>query len=224
MAAKLRRVAAHALEAAPEDVVLAGGNATVRGTDVAIGWEDLVGKAWTARQMPPGEEPGLEEEHHFVSGGLNFPFGMHLAVVEVDPSTGDVDLQQIWAVDDAGVIVNPMLASGQRHGGLAQGIGQAMWEEARYDPDGNLLTASMVDYLLPTASRLPSFRLGETCTPSPTNPLGAKGVGEAGTVGSTPAVLNATIDALAPLGVTDLQIPLRAEQVWQAIRRATGTA
>ncbi len=224
VADKLRRVAAHALEAAPEDVVLAGGNATVRGTDVAIAWEDLVGKAWTARQMPAGEEPGLEEEHHFVSGGLNFPFGIHLAVVEVDPSTGDVDLQQIWAVDDAGVIVNPMLASGQRHGGLAQGIGQAMWEEARYDPDGNLLTASMVDYLLPTASRLPSFRLGETCTPSPTNPLGAKGVGEAGTVGSTPAVLNATIDALAPLGVTDLQIPLRAERVWHAIRRATGTA
>ena len=222
VAAKMRRVAAHALEAAPEDVVLADGQATVRGTDVAVGWEELVGKAWSARQVPPGDEPGLEEEHHFVSGGLNFPFGMHLAVVEVDTSTGDVDLQQIWAVDDAGVIVNPMLAAGQRHGGLAQGIGQAMWEEARYDPEGNLLTASMVDYLLPTAGRLPSFGLGETCTPSPTNPLGAKGVGEAGTVGSTPAVLNATIDALAPLGVTDLQIPLRAEKVWQAIRRATG--
>jgi aerobic carbon-monoxide dehydrogenase large subunit len=222
LAAKLRRIAAHALEAAPEDVVLSGGVAAVKGTDVSVGWEELVGRAWSGRQLTPGEEPGLEEEHHFVSGGLNFPFGIHLAVVEVDPSTGDVDLQQIWAVDDAGVIVNPMLAAGQRHGGLAQGIGQAMWEEVRYDPDGNLLTASMVDYLLPTAARLPSFGLGETCTPSPTNPLGAKGVAEAGTLGSTPAVLNAVVDALSPLGVTDLQIPLRAERVWQAIQRAQG--
>ena len=184
-------------------------------------WEDLVGKAWSARQLPPGDEPGLEEEHHFVSGGLNFPFGMHLAVVEVDPSTGDVDLQQMCAVDDAGVIVNPMLAAGQRHGGLAQGIGQAMWEEVRYDPDGNLLTASMVDYLLPTASRHPGLPAGGDLHAQPDQPVGGQGCRRGRRpLGSTPAVVNATIDALSPLGVTDLQIPLRAEKVWQAIQRA----
>ncbi len=164
-------------------------------------------------------EPGLDEEVHLRSGGLNFPYGMHLAVVEIDPETGSVRLDRMWAVDDAGVIVNPMLADGQRHGGLAQGIGQAMWEQVVYDTDGNLVSASFMDYLLPTAVSLPSFRLAGTVTPTPTNPLGAKGIGEAGAIGSTPAVLNAVRDALDG---ADIQIPVTPEKIWAALRSPRG--
>jgi carbon-monoxide dehydrogenase large subunit len=158
----------------------------------------------------------LDAELHLRSGGPNFPFGAHLAVVEVERETGVVSLLRMIAVDDAGVIVNPMLAAGQRHGGIAQGIGQALWEAVRYDEAGNLITSTFVDYLIPTAGSMPSFELGETVTPTPTNPLGAKGIGEAGAIGSTPAVVNAVCDAL---GRQDLQIPLTAEQLWRAARR-----
>jgi carbon-monoxide dehydrogenase large subunit len=134
-------------------------------------------------------------------------------VVEIDPETGAPDLQRMWAVDDAGNIINPMLAEGQRHGGLAQGIGQALWEEVIYDEDGNLVTSSFIDYLIPTAGSLPMFTLDATVTTTPTNPLGAKGIGEAGTIGSTPAVVNAVCDAVG----ADLQIPLTPEKIWRAL-------
>ncbi len=165
--------------------------------------------------VPDGLTPGLDEEIHLRSGGLNFPYGMHLAVVEVDPDTGATRLDRMWAVDDAGNIINPMLAEGQRHGGLAQGIGQAMWEKVEYDEDGNLVTSSLMDYLIPTAASMPSFGLDSTVTTTPTNPLGAKGIGEAGAIGSTPAVLNAVSDALDG---ADVQIPVTPEQVWRILR------
>lgn len=214
VAAKAKRVAGHLLEASAEDISLADGVATVAGTEVSVRWEEIAAAA-IAGNVPEGDEPGLDEEVHLRSGGFNFPFGMHLAVVEIDPETGAPDLQQMWAVDDAGNIINPMLADGQRHGGLAQGIGQALWEEVIYDEDGNLVTSSFVDYLIPTADSLPMFSLAATVTTTPTNPLGAKGIGEAGTIGSTPAVVNAVSDAL---GVDEIQVPLTPEKIWRALR------
>jgi carbon-monoxide dehydrogenase large subunit len=213
VAAKAKRLAGHLLEASAEDITLANGVASVAGTDVSVSWEEIAAAA-VAGDVPEGEDPGLDEEVHLRSGGLNFPFGMHLAVVEIDPETGAPDLQRMWAVDDAGNIINPMLADGQRHGGLAQGIGQALWEEVIYDEDGNLVTSSFVDYLIPTAVSLPMFTLGATVTTTPTNPLGAKGIGEAGTIGSTPAVVNAVCDAVG----ADLQVPLTPEKIWRVLR------
>jgi len=216
VAAKAVRIAGHLLEASSEDIVLAEGTATVTGTDVAVTWEEVVTAAMQGN-IPEGLTPGLDEEIHLRSGGLNYPFGMHLAVVEIDPESGSPRLDAMWAVDDAGNIINPMLAEGQRHGGLAQGIGQAMWEKAEYDLDGNLVTSSFVDYLLPTAVSLPSFGLDSTVTTTPTNPLGAKGIGEAGAIGATPAVLNAVSDALDG---ADVQVPAKAEQIWRILNGA----
>ena len=213
VADKARRLAAHLLEANPEDVELVRGEARVRGTDVTVSWEDIVDLAFTGR-LPGDEEPGMQAEVKLKSGGTNFPFGAHLAMVEIDRETGVVSLLRMVAVDDAGVIVNPMLAAGQRHGGLAQGISQALFEAIRYDEDGNLVTSTFMDYLVPTANSLPAFELAETETPTPTNPLGAKGLGEAGAIGSTPAVVNAVCDAL---GRDDLQIPLTPESIWRAL-------
>jgi carbon-monoxide dehydrogenase large subunit len=213
VAAKAIRVAGHLLEASAEDITLADGKASVAGTDVSVTWEEVVTAAMSGN-VPEDLTPGLDEEIHLRSGGLNYPFGMHLALVEIDAESGSLRLERMWAVDDAGNIVNPMLAAGQRHGGLAQGIGQALWEEVLYDPDGNLVTSSFVDYLIPTAASLPSFGLAETVTPTPTNPLGAKGIGEAGAIGSTPAVLNAVSDAL---GGADVQVPVKPEQIWRVL-------
>jgi carbon-monoxide dehydrogenase large subunit len=213
VAAKAAKIAGHLLEASDADIGLAEGRATVRGTDVSVTWEEVVTAAMRGN-VPEGLTPGLDEEIHLRSGGLNYPFGMHLAVVEIDRESGSVRLDRMWAVDDAGNIVNPMLAEGQRHGGLAQGIGQALWERVVYDDDGNLVTSSFVDYLIPTAVTLPSFRLDGTVTPTPTNPLGAKGIGEAGAIGSTPAVLNAVSDAL---GGAEVQVPVTPEQVWRIL-------
>ncbi len=213
VAAKAARIAGHLLEASSEDVVLADGKATVSGTDVSVSWEELVAAAMQGN-VPEGLEPGLDEEIHLRSGGLNYPFGMHLALVEIDPESGSPRLERMWAVDDAGNIINPMLADGQRHGGLAQGVGQALWESVIYDEDGNLVTSSFMDYLLPTAISLPSFDLDATVTTTPTNPLGAKGIGEAGAIGSTPAVVNAVADALDG---AEVQIPLTPEQIWRVL-------
>jgi carbon-monoxide dehydrogenase large subunit len=213
VAAKASKIAGHLLEASEADIVLENGKASVAGTDVSVTWGEIVTAAMDGN-VPEGLTPGLDEEIHLRSGGLNYPFGMHLAVVEVDPQSGSPRLDRMWAVDDAGNIINPMLAEGQRHGGLAQGIGQAMWEKVVYDDDGNLVTASFIDYLIPTAASLPMFILGSTVTTTPTNPLGAKGIGEAGAIGSTPAVLNAVSDALDG---ADLQVPVTPEQLWRAI-------
>jgi carbon-monoxide dehydrogenase large subunit len=213
VAVKAAKIAGHLLEASPEDIVLADGEATVAGTDISVTWEEVVTAAMGGN-VPEGLTPGLDEEIHLRSGGLNYPFGMHLAVVEIDPESGSPRLDRMWAVDDAGNIINPMLAEGQRHGGLAQGIGQAMWEQVIYDEDGNLVTSSFMDYLIPTAVSLPLFGLDNTVTTTPTNPLGAKGIGEAGAIGSTPAVLNAVADAL---GGADVQVPVTPEQIWRAM-------
>lgn len=214
VAEKAKKIAGHLLEASAEDIVLADGRATVTGTDVSVGWDEVVTAAISGN-VPEGLTPGLDEEIHLTSGGLNYPFGMHLAVVEIDAESGSPRLDRMWAVDDAGNIINPMLAEGQRHGGLAQGIGQAMWEQVIYDEDGNLVTSSFMDYLIPTAASLPSFGLDATVTTTPTNPLGAKGIGEAGAIGSTPAVLNAVADALDG---HDVQAPVTPEQIWKALR------
>lgn len=215
VAAKAVRIAGHLLEASADDIVLAEGKATVAGTDVSVSWEEIVTAAMQGN-VPDGLTPGLDEEIHLKSGGLNYPFGIHLAVVEIDPESGSPRLDRMWAVDDAGNIINPMLAEGQRHGGLAQGVGQAMWEKVLYDDDGNLVTSSFVDYLIPTAVSLPSFGLDGTVTTTPTNPLGAKGIGEAGAIGSTPAVLNAVSDALDG---ADVQVPVNAEQIWRVLNQ-----
>ncbi len=214
VAAKAKRIAGHLLEASAADIELSDGTATVAGTDVSVTWREIITAALRGN-VPEGDTPGLDEEIHLKSGGLNYPFGMHLAVVEIDPASGAPRLDRMWAVDDAGNIINPMLADGQRHGGLAQGVGQAMWEEVKYDEDGNLLTSSFMDYLIPTAASLPLFGLDGTVTTTPTNPLGAKGIGEAGAIGSTPAVLNAVSDAL---GGADIQIPVTPEKIWRVLQ------
>ena len=153
-----------------------------------------------------------------------FPFGTHIAVVEVDTETGMVELVDYIAVDDCGNQVNPLIVEGQVHGGIAQGVAQALWEEAVYDDEGNLKNPTFMDYLVPSAAELPSFTLDHTTTPSPTNPMGAKGIGEAGTIASTPAVMNAIADALSPYGITDIAMPATPERVWQAIQASKGAS
>ena len=210
-----RAAAASLLEADPADIVLTDGGLSVAGVPArALSWAEVLAGA-----------PGgiLAAEDDFAQEEGTYPFGAHLAVVDVDPETGAVELRRLVAVDDCGTIVNPMVVEGQVHGGLAQGIAQALFEEVRYDEAGNPLTASLADYGVPSAAELPSFELAETVTPSPRNPLGMKGIGESGTVGSTVAVQNAVVDALAPLGVRHLDMPLGPGRVWAAIHAALGS-
>jgi len=215
---KARRIAAALLEAAPEDLTWQPGRFEVRGVpDRRATLAEVAAAAHTARILPPGMEPGLEAHTVWDPENFTYPSGTHVAVVEVDPQTGDVRLERVVAVDDCGRIINPMLVEGQIHGGLAQGIGQALWEHMGYDASGQCLTASLMDYAAPKPDALPSFILDRIETPTPVNPLGAKGCGEAGTIGSTPAVVNAVLDALAPLGVTHLDMPLTPARVWAAI-------
>jgi carbon-monoxide dehydrogenase large subunit len=181
---------------------------------VSLSWPEVVAAASEAG------EP-LDVDGKFAASGVTFPFGAHVSVVEVDTETGAVDLMRHIAVDDAGNVINPLLLDGQRHGGIAQGIAQAMFEEFTYGPDGTPLTATFADYLIPAASELPSFELVQLETPTPLNPLGVKGIGEAGTIGSTPAVQNAVCDAVAHLGVKHIDMPLTPERVWQAIQDAS---
>jgi carbon-monoxide dehydrogenase large subunit len=219
--AKARAIAAHQMEASEEDLELVGGSFQVKGTPSrSMAIQAVAFEAFTAHNLPDGMEPGLEAQVTYDPPNFTFPFGTHVAVVEVDSETGDVDLVRYVAVDDCGNQVNPMIVEGQVHGGVVQGIAQALYEEAVYDQDGNLRTSTLTDYLVPSAAEVPSFTLGHTVTPSPTNPMGVKGVGEAGTIASTPAVMNAVIDALAPLGVTDLDMPASPQRVWEAMERA----
>ena len=214
---KARRIAAGMLEAAFEDVELADGRYRVRGMpDRALGFAEIAAKAY-AEDLPPGLEAGLEATEFFRPPQLVYPFGAHVAIVQVDRETGQVRVRDFVAVDDCGVRVSPTLVDGQVHGGLAQGIAQALLEELVYTPDGQLATGTLMDYALPRAADLPSFTTGETVTPTPVNPFGAKGIGEAATIGSTPAVVNAVVDALSPFGVKHLDMPLRAERVWRAL-------
>ena len=216
--AKAKKIAAHLLEAAPEDMELVGGRYQVRGSpDKGMALADISLAAYVPENLPEGMEPGLEEVNFYDPDNFVFPFGAHAAVVEVDAETGKVELVRYVAVDDCGPAINPMLIDGQVHGGVVHGVGQALFEQMVYDENGQLVTGTFVDYALPTAAELPSFETDRTETPSPTNTLGVKGVGEAGTIAASPAVVNAVIDALRPLGVDYIDMPLTPMRVWQAI-------
>ena len=218
---KARRLAGAALEVDEADVVLSEAGFHPAGApDRALSWAQV---AELASSPAEGEEPGLVAQGMFREPGSTFPFGAHVAVVEVDLETGDVRPIRHVAVDDCGRILNPMLVDGQVHGGLAQGIAQALYEEVRYDELGNPMTSTFTTYLLPSATELPSFETFHTETPTPLNPLGAKGIGESATIGSTPAVQNAVVDALSHLGLRHLDLPLSPERVWEAVRTAART-
>ncbi|HKZ29488.1 MAG TPA: xanthine dehydrogenase family protein molybdopterin-binding subunit [Acidimicrobiia bacterium] len=217
------KIAAHLLEASTEDIEFADGKFSVKGSkDQSMTIQDIALAANTAWDMPEGVEPGLEASAFFNPSNFVYPFGTHIAMVEVDPETGEIELQRYAAVDDCGPIINPMIVEGQIHGGIVQGVGQALWEAAGYDENGNLVTGSLMDYAIPKAGSFPPFELGKTETPTPVNPLGVKGVGETGTIASTPAVYNAVMDALVPLGVKTIDMPMTPERVWRAIRDAEG--
>jgi carbon-monoxide dehydrogenase large subunit len=217
---KARLLAAQLLEAAAADIVINDGQWQVRGTPSrAVTFADIAAAAHSSAR-PKGMEAGLESTRFFQPPGMVFPFGAHVAVVEVDSETGLVTLRKYFSVDDCGRVLNPLLVEGQVHGGLAQGIAQALYEEVAYGADGSLLTGNLTTYMIPTAPDLPSFTLDRTITPSPINPLGVKGIGESATIGSTPAVVNAVLDALAPLGITEIDPPCTPEKVWRAIERA----
>jgi len=216
--AKAKRIAAHLMEAAESDVELKGGEFVVVGTDKKIAFANVALAAYTAHNLPPGTEPGLKEGAFYDPQNFTFPAGTYVCEVEVDPKTGRVEIIQFTAADDFGTIVNPMIVEGQVHGGLAQGIGQALLEGCRYDRDsGQLVTATFMDYALPRASDLVSFNVSTTVTPCKTNPLGIKGCGEAGAIGSPAAVINAIVNAV---GVERLEMPASAQRVWEACRAA----
>lgn len=187
--------------------------------DKQISVQDIALAAHIAREIPPGMEPGLSATYFFEPENFTFPFGTHICVVEIDKDTGDIHLQKYVAVDDCGKQINPMLVEGQIHGGIVQSIGQALYEEVVYDENGQLMTGTLMDYALPKAAMIPHLELDKTETPSPVNPLGAKGVGEAGTIGATPAIVGAVVDALSPYGVRHLDMPLRPEKIWQVIHQ-----
>jgi carbon-monoxide dehydrogenase large subunit len=218
---KARKLAAHLLEAAAEDVEFKNGRFSVKGSpDRGKGFAEVSLAAYLAHSMPKDMEPGLETTSFFDPTNFTFPFGTHIAMVEVDTETGRTELLRYVAVDDVGNVINPMIVDGQLHGGIAQGAAQALWEWATYDEAGQLTTGSLMDYGVPKADQLPKYETDRTVTPSPVNPLGVKGVGEAGTIASTAAVANAVMDALSPFGITHLDIPLSPQRVWQAVQDA----
>ncbi len=214
------KIAAHKLEANEEDLEFADGAWTVKGTDKSIGFGDVALTAYVPHDYPEGVEPGLDFSSFYDPANFTYPFGCHIAVVEVDPETGKVDLKRFVACDDVGNVINPMIVDGQIHGGLAQGIGQALFEGALYDEYGQLTNGSYMDYTMPRADDFPMFETDRKVTPCPHNPLGVKGAGEAGTIGSTPAVVNAVMDALSGYGILNLEMPLTPERVWTAINES----
>ena len=218
---KARQIVAHQLEVSPDDLEFANGTFTVKGSpDKEATLASVAFGAWAAHDLPDGLEPGLEATAVYDPPNFSWPAGAHAAVVEVDPETGDTRLVRYVAVDDVGTVVNPLIVEGQVHGGITQGISTALYEEGAYDGEGNLQTANLLTYLVPSAAELPSFELERTESPSPTNPLGVKGVGETGTIAAAPAVINAVLDALSHLGVKDIQMPATPERVWRAIQEA----
>jgi aerobic carbon-monoxide dehydrogenase large subunit len=219
---KAKRVAAHLLEASEDDMEFVDGKFSVRGTPGAEKTiQDLAFEAFAAHDMPEGVEPNLDAEATFDPVALSFPHGTHLCAVDVDTETGRVTIRKYVCVDDVGTVINPLIVEGQVHGGVAHGIAQALYEEAVFDDDGNLTTGTLVDYMVPSAVDLPSFTTDRTVSPSTTNPLGVKGVGETGTIASTPAVVNAVVDALRPFGVNDVRMPCTPERVWRALQGGT---
>ncbi|TDE86282.1 xanthine dehydrogenase family protein molybdopterin-binding subunit [Deinococcus sp. S9] len=222
--AKARKIAAHLLEVSEEDIEHEGGVFRVKGApSQQKTFFDVALMAHLAHNLPEGMEPGLEATAFYDPKNFVYPFGTHIAVVEIDTDTGQVTLKHYGCVDDCGPLINPLIAEGQVHGGIAQGAGQALWEEAAYDEDGNLLAGTFMEYAVPRADDLPSFQIDHTVTPSPHNPLGVKGIGEAGTIASTAAVANAVMDALwHEYGIRHLDMPYTSEKVWRAIREARG--
>ncbi|HMG26979.1 MAG TPA: xanthine dehydrogenase family protein molybdopterin-binding subunit [Acidimicrobiia bacterium] len=223
---KAKRLAAHLLEADVDDVVVhEGGRLGVAGAPAtALSWAELAAVATDEAKLPEGMDPGLRAEMDFNQGSTSYPFGAHVAVVEVDTETGRVEELRHVAVDDCGRVLNPLLVTGQQHGGIAQGVSQALYEGVEYDEDGNPRTANLMDYAMPSAAEFPSFEASNTETPTPLNPLGAKGIGESGTIGSTPAVQNAVVDAVSIFGIRHLDMPFTSERVWRAIRDAQSAA
>lgn len=222
---KARAIAAHRLEASPDDLEYADGAFRVRGTPASsVAFGEIAFAAFTAHDLPDGMEPNLEAHATYDPPNFTFPNGTHIAVVEVDTETGAVEVIDYAAVDDCGRQVNPLIVEGQVHGGILQGAAQALYEDAVYTDDGQLATASLVDYLVPSAAEAPRYRLDSHVSPSPTNPMGVKGIGEAGTIAATPAVINAIVDALRPLGVTDVEMPASPQTVWRAIEAARARA
>jgi aerobic carbon-monoxide dehydrogenase large subunit len=220
---KARPVAAHLLEASEEDLEFKDGRFSVRGTPGSgLGIQDIALAAFTSHDWPEGVEPSIDADATFDPHNFSFPHGTHICAMDVDTETGMVKIRKYACVDDVGNVVNPLIVEGQVHGGLAQGIAQALYEEAVYDADGNLTTGTFVDYLVPSASDLPHFDTGNTVSPAHDNPLGVKGVGEAGTIASTPAVVNACLDAVRHLGVRDIRMPLTPERVWRALQGEEG--
>jgi carbon-monoxide dehydrogenase large subunit len=214
-------IAAHRLEASPLDIEFADGRFTVSGTDRAIALADVAKVSFVQAQLPPGMEMGLTGAAIVAPSKATYPNGCHIAEVEIDPETGVVKVVGYWVVDDVGRMINPLLVKGQIHGGVAQGLGQALFEEIVYDPEsGQLLSGSFMDYVMPRADDMPYIEAAANEVPTPTNPLGVKGAGEAGTVGAIPAIMNAVNDALASLGIVDFDMPASPERVWRAISEA----
>jgi carbon-monoxide dehydrogenase large subunit len=206
------------LEASEDDIVFENGMVGVKGAPAkAKPFAAIASYAYVPVPLPPGLEPGLSDEAFFEPANNTYPFGCHILMLEIDRETGEPKLLKLVAVDDAGNLINPLIVEGQIHGGLAQGIGQAMIEEAVYNEDGQLLTGSFMDYAMPRATDFPRFELSATVTPTPCNPFGAKGVGEAGTLGSTPCIVNAAVDALSGHGVKHVDMMLRPEKLWRLI-------
>ena len=217
---KMAQFAAAMLEANETDIVFENGTIGVKGSSsTAKPFAAVAGYAYVPVPLPPGLEPGLSDEAFFEPANNTYPFGCHISMLEIDRDTGEPKLLKLVAVDDAGNLINPLIVEGQIHGGLAQGIGQAMVEEAVYNEDGQLVTGSFMDYAMPRAADFPRFELSATCTPTPVNPFGAKGVGEAGTLGSTPSIVSAAVDALSPLGVKHIDMMLRPEKLWRIIQQ-----
>ncbi|HEX2300535.1 MAG TPA: xanthine dehydrogenase family protein molybdopterin-binding subunit, partial [Pseudonocardiaceae bacterium] len=221
---KGRKIAAHMLECSEADLDFVRGKFTIKGTDKGVTMPEVAFAAFAAHDLPEGVEPSLDSDATFDPENFSFPHGTHLCATEVDTETGRVSIRSYVCVDDVGHVVNPLIVDGQVHGGLAQGIAQALFEEAVYDESGTLITATLADYLVPSAVDLPHFTTDRTETPSTTNPLGVKGVGEAGTIASTPAVVNAVIDAVRHLGVGDIEMPCSPQRVWRAVQSARGAA
>jgi len=220
---KAKRLAAHMLEAAEEDIVWENGKASVKGSPESFKTiQDIALQAHVAYDLPAGMEPVLDETTFYDPPNCTFPFGTHICVVEVDRETGQIDIRRYVGVDDVGNVINPLIVDGQVHGGIVQGLAQALFEGALYSEDGELVTGTMNDYAIPKASMVPSFELDRTVTPSPTNPMGVKGAGEAGTIASTPAVANAVIDAVSHLGIAHLDMPITPEKLWRVLHRQDG--
>lgn len=211
------KIAAHKLECSEADLEFAEGKWTVKGSDKSIGFGDVSLTAYVPHDYPAGLEPGLDFSSFYDPTNFTYPFGAHVAIVEIDKETGKVTLKRFIAVDDVGNVINPMIVEGQIHGGVVQGIGQALFEGTIFDESGQLLNGTYMDYVMPRADDMPSFETDRTTTPCPHNPLGVKGAGEAGCIGSTPAVVNAVMDALSPYGIHDIQMPVTSEKVWNII-------